>query len=116
MGAFVAIAYMTFLGLSMRRWHLPTSTAWLWLGGLTYPLYLFHAQTGRILWLALPGSDWVRSGEVLLLSLLIAAILARYSERGAVRALHSALDGLERRIRSLSTAQDVPDRKPQQVD
>jgi peptidoglycan/LPS O-acetylase OafA/YrhL len=103
MAIVVALIYAAFVMLSLRAWQLPVHPIWPWLGGLTYPLYLFHAQFGRILWGALPGSGWLRSGVVLVIALVVAAVLARYSERRACRALHYALDALERRLRARAT-------------
>jgi peptidoglycan/LPS O-acetylase OafA/YrhL len=100
MGAFVTLAYAVFLTLSLNVWRPRPHAAWYWLGGLTYPLYLLHAQAGRILWVALPGSEWARSAMVLVASLLLAAWLARYSERRACNALRRGLDRLEARIRA----------------
>jgi peptidoglycan/LPS O-acetylase OafA/YrhL len=100
MGAFVLLAYALFLALALDLWRLRLAAAWYWLGGLTYPLYLLHAQAGRILWLALPGSEWARSAMVLVAALLSAAVLAHYSERRACNALRRGLDTLEARIRA----------------
>jgi peptidoglycan/LPS O-acetylase OafA/YrhL len=100
MALVVAATYGAFLALALQWWRLPASRVWFWVGGLTYPLYLIHAQAGRLLWLALPGSEWVRSALVLLASLLAAVVLARYSERRACGALHHALDRLETRLRA----------------
>ena len=33
--------------LALRKWALPRSRLWLWLGCLTYPLYLTHAKAGH---------------------------------------------------------------------
>jgi peptidoglycan/LPS O-acetylase OafA/YrhL len=95
----VAVSYGLFLTIALRRWRLPHNPLWAWLGGLTYPLYLIHAQTGRLVWLGLPGNGWLRSALVLALALLVAAVLARFSERRACRALQGALDRWEQRLR-----------------
>jgi peptidoglycan/LPS O-acetylase OafA/YrhL len=99
MAALVMLAYALFVTLSLRVWRLLPSSAWYWLGGLTYPLYLLHAQAGRMLWEALPGSEWARSVLVLVASIAMAALLAHYSERRACKALHRGLDVLDDRIR-----------------
>lgn len=108
MGTFVIASYATFLALSLRAWRLSPSAVWYWLGGLTYPLYLLHAQAGHVLWVALPGNEWVRSATVLAVALLMAALLAQYSERRACKALHHGLDALEAQIRGLFSAHMKP--------
>lgn len=125
MGAFVCVAYAVFVTLSLKLWQLPASKLWYWLGGLTYPLYLLHAQAGHVLWEAIPLSGWARSAWVLVTALLAAAILAHYSERRACKALLRALDELELRARRawsrrvgpvrLTNAAAVPKRQPPKI-
>jgi peptidoglycan/LPS O-acetylase OafA/YrhL len=72
---------VVFLLVALRKWTLPPSRIWLWLGCLTYPLYLTHAKAGQLVWRALPGNEWARVWIVLALVLLVSAVLAALVER-----------------------------------
>src|SRR5688572_8155836 len=72
---------VVFLMVALRKWALPRTRIWLWLGCLTYPLYLTHAKSGDLVWRALPGDEWTRVWIVLALVLGASAVLAVFVER-----------------------------------
>lgn len=83
---------LVLLLLALRRWSLPRARLWFWLGCLTYPLYLTHAQFGHNVFLRLGGDEWPRMGLVLALVLLVSIAMAAVVERRLCRALHKLLD------------------------
>lgn len=85
---------VVFLLLAMRKWSLPKTRLWLWLGCLTYPLYLTHATAGHLVWTRLGGDEWPRMWLVLGLVLIVSIVMAVLIERRLCRALHRALDRL----------------------
>ncbi len=99
-GALVVLAHAIFLTLSLRAWRLPASPIWYWLGGLTYPLYLLHSDAGYAVWQILPVSPWLGTAIVLLGALLLAGLLAVYSERDTSKAMQRGLDAITARFGS----------------
>jgi peptidoglycan/LPS O-acetylase OafA/YrhL len=89
---------VVFLLLALRKWSMPRSRLWLWLGCLTYPLYLTHAQAGRQVWARLGGDEWSRIWVALALVLLVSIILAVVVERRACPAFHRLLDRTAQRL------------------
>ena len=89
---------VVFLLLALRKWALPRTRLWVWLGCLTYPLYLTHAKSGRQVWLRLEGDEWTRMWLVLGLVLLVSIVLAVLVERRVCRAFHRWLDRTAQRV------------------
>jgi peptidoglycan/LPS O-acetylase OafA/YrhL len=89
---------VVFLLLALRKWRLPRSRLWFWLGCLTYPLYLTHAKPAHQLWLRLGGDEWTRMWLVLGLVLLLSIVLAAVVERRVCRAFHRLLDRTAQRL------------------
>jgi peptidoglycan/LPS O-acetylase OafA/YrhL len=89
---------VVFLLLALRKWSLPRSRLWLWLGCLTYPIYLTHAQAGRQVWARLGGDEWSRVWSALALVLLVSILLAVVIERRACPAFHKFLDRTAQRL------------------
>lgn len=79
--AIVLLINAAFLLVALRKWALPRARVWLWLGCLTYPLYLTHARAGHLVWGALPGGEWPRFWMALAVVLLASAVLAVFVER-----------------------------------
>jgi len=96
--AIVLSMNVAFLLVALRKWSLPPTRLWLWLGCLTYPIYLTHATAGYQVWAHLGGNEWVRMGVVLGLVLLVSAVLAVVIERRVCRAFHKLLDRVTRRL------------------
>jgi peptidoglycan/LPS O-acetylase OafA/YrhL len=100
---------LVFLMVALRKWTLPSSRAWLWLGCLTYPLYLTHAKSGDLLWRALPGNEWLRVGIVLALVLLVSVVLAVFVERRLCGRFNRFLNAVtERLLEKLALKQVAP--------
>jgi peptidoglycan/LPS O-acetylase OafA/YrhL len=96
-----------FLLVALRKWSLPHSRWWLWLGCLTYPIYLTHAEAGHHLWDRLGGNEWARMWFVLALVVLVSLVLAIVVERRACRAFHRALDrGAQRLLERLGLREE----------
>jgi peptidoglycan/LPS O-acetylase OafA/YrhL len=89
---------LVFLMVALRKWRLPSSRAWLWLGCLTYPLYLTHAKSGDLLWRALPGNEWARVGIVLAVVLAVSAVLAVFVERRLCGRFNRFLNAMTERL------------------
>lgn len=87
-----------FLLVALRKWALPPTRLWLWLGCLTYPIYLTHAVIGYQVWANLGGNEWARMWFVLGLVVLLSAVLAVVVERRACRAFHKLLDRAAQRL------------------
>ncbi len=83
---------VAFLLLALRKWSLPRTRLWMWLGCLTYPLYLTHATAGHLVWTRLGGDEWTRMWLVLGLVLLVSIVLAAVVERRLCRAFQGLLD------------------------
>ena len=79
--AILLLINAAFLLVALRKWTLPRARIWLWLGCLTYPLYLTHARAGHLVWRALPGGEWPRLWMALAVVLLASAVLAVFVER-----------------------------------
>lgn len=106
----VLICSALFLLVALRKWTLPHSRLWLWLGCLTYPLYLTHATAGHWVWNSLGGDEWTRMWLVLGLVLLVSIVLAAVVERRVCRAFHKLLDRTAQRV-----LEKLGLREPQQV-
>lgn len=89
---------VVFLLLALRKWSLPRSQLWLWLGCLTYPLYLTHATAGHLVWTRLGGDEWTRMWLVLALVLIVSIVLAAVVERRICRAFQKLLDRAAQRL------------------
>lgn len=96
--AIVLAMNVVFLLAALRKWSLPRARAWLWLGALTYPLYLTHATAGYLVWKRLGGNEWARMWLVLALVLLVSIVLATLVERRICRAFHELLDRAAQRV------------------
>lgn len=94
----VLVCSALFLLVALRKWALPHSRLWLWLGCLTYPLYLTHATAGHLVWTRLGGDEWTRMWLVLGLVLLVSIVLAAVVERRVCRAFHKLLDRTAQRV------------------
>jgi peptidoglycan/LPS O-acetylase OafA/YrhL len=90
--AVMLVISVVFLLLALRKWRLPRSRFWFWLGCLTYPLYLTHAKPGRQVWLQLDGNEWTRMWIVLGLVLLVSIVLAVLVERRLCNAFYRLLN------------------------
>ena len=86
------------LSVALRWWSMPRTKVWLWLGCLTYPLYLTHAVAGHWVWRSLGGEEWARMWLVLGMVLLLSAVMAAIVERRACRAFHGLLDRTAQRL------------------
>ena len=96
-----------FLLIALRKWSLPRSRLWLWLGCLTYPIYLLHAEAGNHIWDVLGGDEWARMWFVLGLVVLASIVLAVFVERRLCHAFHRALDrGAQRLLEKLGLRED----------
>jgi peptidoglycan/LPS O-acetylase OafA/YrhL len=73
-------AFGLFLLIALRRFRLPQSALWYWLGGMTYPLYLIHYRAVGALLVGVPKTWWHASVHILI-ALALSAILAAASER-----------------------------------
>ena len=73
-------AFSVFLLIALRRFRLPPSPLWYWLGGMTYPLYLIHYRAVGALLVGVPKTWWHASVHILI-ALALAAVLAAVSER-----------------------------------
>jgi len=96
--AIVLAMNAAFLLVALRKWALPPARVWLWLGCLTYPLYLTHATAGHLVWTRLGGNEWARMWLVLGLVLLVSLVLAIVVERRVCRAFHKLLDRAAQRM------------------
>jgi peptidoglycan/LPS O-acetylase OafA/YrhL len=96
--AIVLAMNVAFLLVALRKWSLPPARAWLWLGCLTYPLYLTHATAGHLVWTRLGGNEWARMWFVLGLVLLVSLVLAIVVERRVCRSFHRLLDRTAQRM------------------
>lgn len=96
--AIVLTSSAVFLLVALRKWALPRSRLWLWLGCLTYPIYLTHAVIGHKIWGRLGGDEWTRMWLALALVLLLSIVLAAVVERRACRAFHKLLDRTAQRV------------------
>jgi peptidoglycan/LPS O-acetylase OafA/YrhL len=99
---------VVFLLLALRKWRLPRSPAWFWLGCLTYPLYLTHAKAGRQVWLELDGNEWTRMWVVLGLVLLVSIVLAVFVERRLCNAFYRLLNRVAQRALEKLGLRDDP--------
>jgi peptidoglycan/LPS O-acetylase OafA/YrhL len=90
--AIILVINIAFLLVALRKWSLPSSRHWLWLGCLTYPLYLTHAKVGHLVWEALPGGELARLWLALALVLLLSALLAIFVERRLCSAFNKFLN------------------------
>ncbi len=83
--------YLALFAVSMKAVRLPAPSLLYWLGALTYPLYLLHNMTGKVIFQQLDGlSEWPRLGITLAIAYLLAWVCARFVEpraRGIVAAL-----------------------------
>jgi peptidoglycan/LPS O-acetylase OafA/YrhL len=84
--------------LALRCWSLPRIRLWFWMGCLTYPLYLTHAQPGHNVFNRLGGAQWPRMWLVLGLVLLVSIVLAAVVERRLCPAFHKWLDRTAQRV------------------
>ena len=96
--AVVLLMNVVFLLLALRKWSLPRARLWMWLGCLTYPLYLTHATAGHLVWTRLGGNEWTRMWLVLALVLLVSIVLAAVVERRVCRAFQRLLDRAAQRL------------------
>jgi peptidoglycan/LPS O-acetylase OafA/YrhL len=89
----VFFQFLLFFAIALRAITLPLSTWWLWLGSLTYPLYLLHAQIGRIL--ASLSAPLVGDTMAMLLAMAVsfglAVVFARTTETHGCSWLRRAL-------------------------
>jgi peptidoglycan/LPS O-acetylase OafA/YrhL len=106
-GTIMVAMSAVFLLVALRKWSLPRSRLWMWLGCLTYPIYLTHAEAGHHLWDRLGGNEWARMWFVLALVVLVSLVLAIVVERRACRAFHRALDrGAQRLLERLGLREE----------
>jgi peptidoglycan/LPS O-acetylase OafA/YrhL len=96
--AIILLINAAFLLVALRKWALPSARIWLWLGCLTYPLYLTHSKMGHLVWGALPGGDWTRVCIVLALVLAVSALLAIFVERRLCSAFNKFLNRSTERL------------------
>jgi peptidoglycan/LPS O-acetylase OafA/YrhL len=96
--AIVLTISVVFLSIALRKWSLPQAKLWLWLGCLTYPLYLTHATPGVQLYKWLGGENWTRMWLVLGVVLLVSIVLAAVVERRLCRSFHKLLDRVSQRV------------------
>jgi peptidoglycan/LPS O-acetylase OafA/YrhL len=92
-------ACVALLAVATRKWNLPTTRLWYWLGSLTYPLYLLHAMAGKALFGMLPGAWglWTRIVVTLAAVFAVVTLLAATIEQRGCAALYKWLRGFGRR-------------------
>jgi peptidoglycan/LPS O-acetylase OafA/YrhL len=100
--------HVIFLGMALRKIHLPRPSGWYVVGSLTYPLYLIHARAGEVVWGALPDNPWVRIPVVATTSLSVAAGIAYVTERRACGKLQRFLLSLPLPGRRAATPRALP--------
>jgi peptidoglycan/LPS O-acetylase OafA/YrhL len=87
----ILLAALTlFLLIALRRFRLPSSPLWYWLGGMTYPLYLIHYRAVGAILTGVPKTWWHASVHILI-ALALAALLAAVSERRLCPLFHRLL-------------------------
>jgi peptidoglycan/LPS O-acetylase OafA/YrhL len=96
--ALMLLFHVVFLLVALRKVSLPRTRAWLWLGCLTYPLYLTHATFGKLVWRALEGDEWTRVWIALGIVLLVSIILAAVVERRVCGAFNRLLNRWAQRV------------------
>jgi peptidoglycan/LPS O-acetylase OafA/YrhL len=94
----VLVSSAVLLLIALRKWALPRSRLWMWLGCLAYPIYLTHATAGQRVYKALGGAEWPRLWLVLALVLLVSMVLAVVVERRICPAFHKLLDRTAQRV------------------
>jgi len=96
--------------VATRRWSLPETALWYWLGSLTYPLYLLHAMAGKAFYGMLPMSWglWTRIGVALAAVFAVVTPLAVGIEQHGCNALYRWLSGTGRhRSRAVSDGEQT---------
>lgn len=96
--AIIFVISVVLLLVALRWWRLPQARLWLWLGCLTYPLYLTHARPGHSVYLRLGGDEWTRMWIVLALVLLVSMVMAAVVERRLCSKFHKLLDRTAQRL------------------
>ena len=89
-GGMTLAACGALLAVATRRWTLPETPVWYWLGSLTYPLYLLHAIAGKTLYGMLPTAwgVWSRMTVALAAVFAVVALLAVAIEQRGCSALY----------------------------
>jgi peptidoglycan/LPS O-acetylase OafA/YrhL len=92
-------ACVALLAVATRKWTLPATPLWYWLGSLTYPLYLLHAMAGKALFEMLPAvwGLWTRIAVTLVAVFAVVTVLAITIEQRGCAALYKWLRGFGRR-------------------
>jgi len=87
------LACAAMLGIATARLNVGEKRLWYWLGSLTYPLYLLHAMTGKLLFYMMPQSwnVWFRIALALGAVLVVTVILAVTIEQRGCAALYRYL-------------------------
>jgi peptidoglycan/LPS O-acetylase OafA/YrhL len=87
------LACAAMLGIATERLNVGEKRLWYWLGSLTYPLYLLHAMTGKLLFYMMPETlnVWLRIGLALSAVLVVTVILAVTIEQRGCAALYRYL-------------------------
>lgn len=108
-GGIMLALELIFALMAARRWALPVSPFWYWLGSLTYPLYLLHSRAGKTLYAMLPAAlgQWERIGIALSGVFALTVALAVGIEQHGCQALYRLVTGIPRRTAAAPVTLDL---------